>query len=78
MSMHGAMFSRDMGISNSGVLKMTGSLVVGPVLAWLFLRVIERVQHVATAIILQFVSTPKSNVRPFRRPAKPLSPCEPR
>jgi CPA1 family monovalent cation:H+ antiporter len=34
-----------------------GSLVAGPVLGWLFLRVTERVQHVPTAIILQFVST---------------------
>jgi CPA1 family monovalent cation:H+ antiporter len=36
---------------------VAGSLVVGPVLAWLFLRLMERVQHVPTAIILQFVST---------------------
>jgi Na+/H+ antiporter len=34
-----------------------GSVVVGPALAWLFLQVLDRVQHVPTAIILQFVST---------------------
>ena len=31
--------------------------MVGPALGWLFVRLIERVQHVPTAIILQFVST---------------------
>jgi len=36
---------------------VAGSLVVGPALGWLFLRVLDRVQHVPTAIILQFVST---------------------
>jgi CPA1 family monovalent cation:H+ antiporter len=36
---------------------VVGSIVVGPVLAWLFLRLIDRVQHIPTAIILQFVST---------------------
>ncbi|HEV7801036.1 MAG TPA: sodium:proton antiporter [Burkholderiales bacterium] len=36
---------------------IVGSLVAGPALGWLFLRVTERVQHVPTAIILQFVST---------------------
>jgi monovalent cation/hydrogen antiporter len=36
---------------------VAGSLVVGPVLGWLFIRAIVRVQHVPTAIILQFVST---------------------
>ena len=36
---------------------VAGSLVVGPLLGWLFLRLIERVQDVPTAIILQFVST---------------------
>ena len=39
------------------LLAVAGSLVVGPALGWLFLRVIDRVQHVPTAIILQFVST---------------------
>ncbi|HEY0337052.1 MAG TPA: sodium:proton antiporter [Burkholderiales bacterium] len=36
-------------------LAIAGSLVAGPALAWLTLRVMERVQHVPTAIILQFV-----------------------
>jgi CPA1 family monovalent cation:H+ antiporter len=36
---------------------VAGSIVVGPVLAWLSLKVFERVQHVPTAIILQFAST---------------------
>ena len=39
------------------LLAVAGSLVVGPALAWLFLRVFDRVRHVPTAIILQFVST---------------------
>ena len=36
---------------------VAGSIVVGPALAWLFLRIIDRVHHVPTAIILQFTST---------------------
>jgi monovalent cation/hydrogen antiporter len=36
---------------------VAGSLVVGPVLGWVFLRLIGLVQHIPTAIILQFVST---------------------
>ena len=36
---------------------VAGSIVAGPVLAWLSLKVFERVQHVPTAIILQFAST---------------------
>jgi CPA1 family monovalent cation:H+ antiporter len=36
---------------------VAGSLVVGPALAWIFLRIVARVQHIPTAIILQFVST---------------------
>ena len=39
------------------LLAVAGSVVVGPALGWLTLRVMERVQHVPTAIILQFVST---------------------
>jgi monovalent cation/hydrogen antiporter len=39
------------------LLAVAGSAVVGPVLAWVFLRLIDRVEHVPTAIILQFVST---------------------
>jgi CPA1 family monovalent cation:H+ antiporter len=36
---------------------VAGSVVVGPALAWLFLRSLDRVRHVPTAIILQFAST---------------------
>ena len=36
---------------------MAGSLVVGPALGWLVFRLIERVKHMPTAIILQFVGT---------------------
>jgi CPA1 family monovalent cation:H+ antiporter len=39
------------------LLAVVGSVAVGPALAWLFLRVILRVQHVPTAIILQFTTT---------------------
>ena len=39
------------------LVAVAGSVVVGPALGLLFLRVVERVQHVPTAIILQFVST---------------------
>jgi len=36
---------------------VAGSLIVGPVLGWVFLRIIDKVQDVPTAIILQFAST---------------------
>src|SRR5438309_1495963 len=39
------------------LLAVAGSLVAGPALGWLVLRLLERVQHVPTAIILQFVTT---------------------
>jgi monovalent cation/hydrogen antiporter len=39
------------------LLAVAGSVVVGPALGWLTLQVIDRVQHVPTAIILQFVTT---------------------
>jgi monovalent cation/hydrogen antiporter len=39
------------------LLAVAGSIVAGPALGWLTLRVMDRVQHVPTAIILQFVST---------------------
>jgi CPA1 family monovalent cation:H+ antiporter len=39
------------------LLAVAGSVVVGPALGWLALRVMDRVQHVPTSIILQFVST---------------------
>jgi CPA1 family monovalent cation:H+ antiporter len=36
-------------------IAIVGSLITGPVLGWLFLRISRRVQHTPTAIILQFV-----------------------
>jgi CPA1 family monovalent cation:H+ antiporter len=39
------------------LLGVFGSLVAGPALGWLTQRLMSRIQHVPTAIILQFVST---------------------
>jgi CPA1 family monovalent cation:H+ antiporter len=39
------------------VFAVAGSVIVGPALGWLFLRLVSHVQHVPTAIILQFAST---------------------
>lgn len=39
------------------LLAIAGSLVAGPALGWLTPRLLERVHHVPTAIILQFVVT---------------------
>lgn len=39
------------------LLAVVGSVVAGPALGWLALRLTERVQHVPTSVILQFVST---------------------
>jgi monovalent cation/hydrogen antiporter len=39
------------------LLAVVGSVIAGPVLGWLTLRLMDRVQHVPTAIILQFVTT---------------------
>src|SRR3954466_167061 len=39
------------------LLAVAGSLVVGPALGWVTLRVTDRVEHVPSAIILQFVTT---------------------
>jgi monovalent cation/hydrogen antiporter len=39
------------------LLAVAGSLVAGPSLAWLMSRLMDRVRHVPTAIILQFVTT---------------------
>jgi len=38
------------------VVAVLGSVIVGPSLAWLLVRVLQRVEDVPTAIILQFVS----------------------
>jgi CPA1 family monovalent cation:H+ antiporter len=39
------------------LLAVAGSIVAGPALGWLTLRLMERVEHMPTAIILQFVFT---------------------
>src|SRR3954470_14819962 len=39
------------------LLAIAGSLVAGPLFGWFVLKVTERVRHVPTAIILQFVCT---------------------
>ena len=39
------------------LLAVAGSLIVGPALGWVTLRLMRQVQHVPTAIILQFVTT---------------------
>ena len=39
------------------LLGVLGSLVAGPALGWLVQRLMDRIEHVPTAIILQFVST---------------------
>ena len=39
------------------LLSVLGSLVAGPALAWLVQRLLDRVQHIPTSIILQFVGT---------------------
>ena len=44
-------------IAPTFLLGVAGSLVLGPALGWLFLRLIARVEDVPTAIILQFVTT---------------------
>jgi CPA1 family monovalent cation:H+ antiporter len=39
------------------LLAVAGAVVAGPVLGWLMLQLMDRVRHVPTAIILQFVTT---------------------
>ena len=39
------------------LLAVAGSVVAGPALGWISLQLMDRVQHVPTAIILQFVTT---------------------
>lgn len=39
------------------LIAVAGSIVAGPVLAWLYVRLTKNVQDVPTAIILQFIST---------------------
>ena len=44
-------------IAPTFLLAIVGSIVVGPALGWITIRLLDRVQHVPTAIILQFVTT---------------------
>ncbi|MDB6034978.1 MAG: nhaK [Verrucomicrobiales bacterium] len=44
-------------IAPTFLLAFVGSLIAGPVLGWLVLRLMDHVQHVPTSIILQFVTT---------------------
>ena len=56
----GAALARDFDASNlvpAFVLGIAGSVIVGPVLAWLYLRFTRRVQDVPTSVILQFIGT---------------------
>src|SRR4051812_4741993 len=39
------------------LLAVVGSVVVGPALGWVTLQILDRIQHVPTSIILQFVTT---------------------
>ena len=39
------------------LLGVVGSVIAGPALGWVTLRTMDRIQHVPTAIILQFVTT---------------------
>jgi CPA1 family monovalent cation:H+ antiporter len=39
------------------LLAVVGSVIAGPALGWVTLRILNRIQHVPTAIILQFVTT---------------------
>lgn len=39
------------------LMAVAGAVIVGPALGWLTLRLLDRVQHIPTAIILQFVTT---------------------
>ncbi|HEX6973487.1 MAG TPA: sodium:proton antiporter [Vicinamibacterales bacterium] len=39
------------------LLAVVGSVIAGPALGWVTLRILDRIEHVPTAIILQFVTT---------------------
>ena len=44
-------------IAPAFLLAIAGSLVVGPAVGWFTLQLMDRVEHIPTAIILQFVTT---------------------
>ena len=54
VAMHGFSIST---VAPTFLLAVAGSVVVGPALGWLSLQLLDRVQHVPSAIILQFVTT---------------------
>jgi CPA1 family monovalent cation:H+ antiporter len=45
------------GVVPTFLLAVAGSVIAGPVLGWLMLKLMDRIQHIPTAIILQFVTT---------------------
>ena len=45
------------GVAPAFLLAVIGSVVAGPLLGWVTLQLFDRVRHVPTAIILQFVTT---------------------
>ena len=45
------------GVAPTFLLAVVGSVIAGPALGWTTLRMLDRIQHVPTAIILQFVTT---------------------
>src|SRR5262245_46185749 len=56
----GAVLTHEFSVRNVAptfVLAVAGSLAAGPAFAWIFLRLFDRVQHVPTAIIFQFITT---------------------
>jgi Na+/H+ antiporter len=56
----GAVVANSFSLASVGpafLIAVVGSVVVGPSLGWLTLQMMDRVQHVPTAIILQFVTT---------------------
>lgn len=56
----GAVAAGEFAIGSVGpalLLSVIGSLIVGPALGWIMLRLFTGVQHVPTAIILQFITT---------------------
>jgi len=46
-----------MSVAPTFLLAVVGSLVAGPALGWVLQRLLERVQHIPTSIILQFLGT---------------------
>jgi CPA1 family monovalent cation:H+ antiporter len=46
-----------MSVAPTFLLAVIGSLVAGPALGWVLQRLLERVQHIPTSIILQFLGT---------------------